>query len=218
MGFLGSFTHGSSIVFPAPRFDPDLVLDAIEAEQCTVLYGVPTMFLSELDANKRRQRSLVSLKKGLASGSLVPTALLGRLKEEMGIETVLNAYGMTETSPVTFGTTFGCPQKQLFESVGTVLPHTSAKIIDSEGQVVLRGTRGQICISGYALQQGYLENPEKTNEVMILDADGTLWMHTGDEGVIDQDGYCRVTGRIKDMIIRGKHTHVLRHVWRQYTD
>lgn len=209
MGFLGAFTHGSSIVFPAPRFDPDLVLDAIEAERCTVLYGVPTMFLSELNANTKRQRDLTSVKKGMAAGSLVPRALMDRLEQEMGIETVLIAYGMTETSPVTLATTLGCPPEHRLDSVGTVLPHTSAKIIDSAGKIVPRGTRGEICTSGYALQQGYLDNLEKTNEVMKRDSNGILWMHTGDEGVFDKDGYCRVTGRIKDMIIRGKLTRAL---------
>lgn len=209
MGFLGSFTHGSSVVFPALRFDPDSVLDAIEAERCTVLYGVPTMLLTELDANTKRRRDLRSLKRGLASGSPVPQALMNRLEKEMGIQTIVIAYGMTETSPVTMATTIGCPPQHRLDSVGTVLPHTSAKIIDSNGQVVPRGTRGEICTSGYALQQGYLDSPEKTNEAMKLDADGILWMHSGDEGVIDKDGYCRVTGRIKDMIIRGRHLDLL---------
>ncbi|KND87610.1 putative acyl-CoA synthetase YngI [Tolypocladium ophioglossoides CBS 100239] len=217
MGFLGSFTNGSSIVFPSPRFDPDLVLDAIEAERCTVLYGVPTMFVAELDANAKRRRNLTSLKTGLASGSPVPQALMNRLEQDMGIQTMLIAYGMTETSPVTFATSFGCPPEHRLDSVGTVFPHTAAKIIDLEGNIVPRGVRGEICTSGYALQQGYLDNEEKTKEAMRMDADGVLWMYTGDEGVIDKDGYCRVTGRIKDMIIRGKHNH-LPMPWRQATN
>ncbi|POR38869.1 Putative acyl-CoA synthetase YngI [Tolypocladium paradoxum] len=191
LGFLGSFTNGSSVVFPAPRFDPDSVLDAIEAERCTVLYGVPTTFVAELDAKAKRRRKLTSLKTGLASGSPVPQALMNRLEQDMGIQKMLIAYGMTETSPVTFATSFGCPPEHRLDSVGTVFPHTAAKIIDLEGNIVHRGVRGEICTSGYALQQGYFDNEEKTNDVMRMDTDGVLWMHTGDEGVIDEDGYCR---------------------------
>lgn len=196
-------------MFPAQRFDPDLVLDAIEAERCTVLYGVPTMFVAALDANAKRRRNLTSLKAGLASGAPVPQALMSRLEQDMGIQKMVIAYGMTETSPVTFATSFECPPEHRLDSVGTVFPHTAAKIIDLEGNIVPRGVRGEICTSGYALQQGYFDNEEKTNEVMRMDADGVLWMHTGDEGVIDKEGYCRVTGRIKDMIIRGKYNHLV---------
>ncbi|QLI67972.1 Acyl-CoA ligase sidI [Metarhizium brunneum] len=203
MGVLGAFTHGSSIVFPSAQFNADLVLDSIESESCTVLYGVPTMFLVELEVNKRRKRDTSSLQKALAAGALVPQAVVRRLKHEMNLETVLIAYGMTETSPVTFGTRFEDPIEQRLTSVGTVFPHTGAKIVDSRGRIVPRGVRGEICTSGYALQKEYLKNAEKTAEVMRADSDGVVWMHTGDEGVIDEQGYCRVTGRIKDMIIRG---------------
>lgn len=204
MGLLGAFTHGSSIVFPSSQFNADLILDSIESERCTVLYGVPTMFVVELEANKKRKRNTSSLKKALAAGSLVPQAVMDRIKREINLDTVLIAYGMTETSPVTFGTGFDDPAEYRLTSVGTVFPHTSAKIIDSKGNIVHRGVRGEICTSGYALQKGYLNNPQKTAEAMRTDRDGVLWMHTGDEGVIDQNGYCRVTGRIKDTIIRGK--------------
>lgn len=204
MGVLGAFTHGSSIVFPSSQFNANLILDSIESEHCTVLYGVPTMFLVELEANKKRRRNMSSLKKALAAGSLVPQTVMNRLKQEMNLETVLIAYGMTETSPVSFGTGFDDPAECRLNSVGTVFPHTRAKIIDLEGNIVPRGVRGEICTSGYGLQKGYLKNPEKTAEAMRSDPDGVLWMHTGDEGIIDDQGYCRVTGRIKDTIIRGK--------------
>ncbi|KID95636.1 long-chain fatty-acid-CoA ligase, partial [Metarhizium majus ARSEF 297] len=203
MGVLGAFTHGSSIVFPSAQFNADLILDSIQLESCTVLYGVPTMFLVELEVNKRRKRDTSSLQKALAAGALVPQAVVRRLKHEMNLETVLIAYGMTETSPVTFGTGFEDPIEQRLTSVGTVFPHTGAKIVDSRGRIVPRGVCGEICTSGYALQKGYLKNAEKTAEAMRADSDGVVWMHTGDEGVIDEQGYCRVTGRIKDMIIRG---------------
>ncbi|KAK4965322.1 hypothetical protein LTR42_012076 [Elasticomyces elasticus] len=207
MGFLGAFTHGATIVFPSQQFDANSVLSAIEAEQCTVLYGVPTMFQAELDVLARTPQKLTSLKTALAAGSPVLPSVIKRLGAEMGIELVLNAYGMTETSPVTFGTCkTDSPQRRL-DSVGTVFPHTGAKIVDMDGSVVSRGTAGEICTSGYSLQKGYLKNVAKTAEVMRTDENGVLWMHTGDEGVIDKDGYCRVTGRIKDMIIRGTVPH-----------
>jgi acyl-CoA synthetase (AMP-forming)/AMP-acid ligase II len=209
MGVLGALTHGSSLVFPSSQFNADLILDSVEFEKCTVLYGVPTMFLVELEANKRRKRNTSSLKTALAAGSLVPQAVMKRMREEMNLENVLIAYGMTETSPVTFATGFEDPLEYRLTSVGTVFPHTKAKIIDSEGNIVPRGVRGEICTSGYGLQKGYLNNPEKTAEAMRPDSDGVLWMHTGDEGVIDHLGYCRVTGRIKDTIIRG----MLNTIW-----
>lgn len=203
MGFLGAFTHGSSIVFPSQQFDPCLVLDAIETERCTILYGVPTMFVAELDANKKQRRDLTSLRTALGAGSLVPQSVLERLEREMGVESLLIMYGMTETSPVTFSTSLRDSRDNLLTTVGTVLPHTAAKIIDHHGRVVPRGVRGEICTSGFALQKGYFVNEEKTHEVMKTDDSGTMWMHTGDEGVIDEAGFCRVTGRIKDLIIRG---------------
>ncbi|KAK3621078.1 hypothetical protein LTR56_023004 [Elasticomyces elasticus] len=203
MGFLGAFTHGATIVFPSQQFDATSVLNGIEAEQCTVLYGVPTMFQAELDVLARMPQKLTSLKTALAAGSPVLPSVIKRLGAEMGIELVLNAYGMTETSPVTFGTCKTDSSQRRLDSVGTVFPHTGAKIVDMDGSIVSRGTAGEICTSGYSLQKGYLKNVAKTAEVMRTDENGVLWMHTGDEGVIDKDGYCRVTGRIKDMIIRG---------------
>ncbi|KAK5738940.1 putative NRPS-like protein biosynthetic cluster [Elasticomyces elasticus] len=203
MGFLGAFTHGATIVFPSQQFDASSVLSAIEAEKCTVLYGVPTMFQAELDVLARIPQKLTSLRTALAAGSPVLPSVIKRLGAEMGIELVLNAYGMTETSPVTFGTCKTDSSQRRLDSVGTVFPHTGAKIVDMDGSIVSRGTAGEICTSGYSLQKGYLKNVAKTAEVMRTDENGVLWMHTGDEGVIDKDGYCRVTGRIKDMIIRG---------------
>ncbi|CZT24279.1 related to acyl-CoA synthetases (AMP-forming)/AMP-acid ligases II [Ramularia collo-cygni] len=205
MGFLGAFTHGSSVVFPSQQFDPAKVLDAIQAERCTILYGVPTMYGAALDVNSKSPRNLSSLKLALAAGSPVPQRVVKRLEEEMGIKGVLIAYGMTETSPVTFATQMSDSFDQRLGNVGTVFPHTTGKIIDLKGEVVPRGVAGEICVSGFTLQQGYLRNAEKTNEVMKTDSAGTRWMHTGDEGIIDAAGYLRVTGRIKDMIIRGKH-------------
>jgi acyl-CoA synthetase (AMP-forming)/AMP-acid ligase II len=204
MGFLDAFTRGCAIVFPSQQFDAGLVVDAVDAERCTVILGVPTMFGAELDALARKGRRLTSLTRALASGAPVPASMVKRLNEEMGIQSVLICYGMTETSPVTFATTVDDPYERRLTTVGRVLPHTKAKVVDLDGNVVPCGVQGEICTSGYALQRGYLKNVVKTDEVMRRDSEGRLWMHTGDKGVIDSEGYCRITGRIKDMIIRGK--------------
>lgn len=204
MGFLGGFTHGSTVVFPSDHFDPDMVLDAIFMEKCTALLGVPTMFVAELEAYKHKQYKITTVKTGLAAGSMVPMALMQQLETQMGIKGMLIAYGMTETSPVTFMTSLDDSHQRRLESIGKVMPHTRAKIIDKNGKIVPRGVRGEICTSGYALQRGYWQNKAKTQEVMRYDEDGVLWMHTGDEGVIDGEGYCAITGRLKDIIIRGK--------------
>ncbi|KAK4555534.1 hypothetical protein LTR86_007287 [Recurvomyces mirabilis] len=203
MGFLGALTHGCTIVYPSQQFDAEAVIHAVETERCTVIYGVPTMFNTELDVLAKAGRKLSTLRVALAAGSPVLPTTMKRIEKEMGIKSVLIAYGMTETSPVTFNTNPDDTLDRLLKTVGTVLPHTGAKIVDAAGKTLPCGVAGEICTSGYALQQGYYKNPAKTAEVMRTDADGILWMHTGDEGIIDADGYCRVTGRLKDMIIRG---------------
>jgi acyl-CoA synthetase (AMP-forming)/AMP-acid ligase II len=210
MGFLAAFTHGSSIVFPSASFDAGAVLDSIAAEKCTTILGVPTMYLAELELNQKKKVKITTVKNALAAGSPVPQAVMNRLYREMGIKDVLIAYGMTETSPVTFMTSSTDSPKQRLKTVGTILPHTTAKIVDKQGNIVPRSLRGEICVSGYALQKGYFENEPKTKEVMQLDGNGVLWMHTGDEGFIDEKGYCTITGRIKDVIIRGKRLQDLR--------
>ena len=142
MGFLGAFTNGASIVFPSDNFDPASVLDAIENEQCTILLGVPTMFLAELDENKKRKRNLNSLRTGLAAGSSVPLALMNRLEKEMNVKGIPIAYGMTETSPVTFMTSFNDTQERRLSIIGRVIAHTQAKILGSDGKVApLRSAR-----------------------------------------------------------------------------
>nr|POE53256.1 putative acyl-coa synthetase yngi [Quercus suber] len=211
LAFLGALTHGSAVVFPSQQFDPVMVLEAIELEECTVVYGVPTMYIAELDANLRKPRHIKSLRLALAGGAPVPAEVVKRLRMEMGIGSVLNAYGMTETSPTTFLTSDTDSFQQQLETVGTVLPHTSMKIVDTEGKTVLRGVAGEICTSGYALQQGYLKNAQKTQEAMRSDSNGVLWMHTGDEGILDSAGYLRVTGRMKDIIIREIEDRLLSH-------
>ena len=205
MGFLGAFTHGAQIIFPSDQFDPDEVLDTLHEHQCTALLGVPTMFIAEIEANKVKKYEISSVRTGLAAGSSVAPSLMTQLEREFGVKGMLIAYGMTETSPITFMTSLQDGAERRATTVGTVLPHTVAKVIDRQGSILPRGKRGELCTSGYALQTGYYNNPAKTNDAMIRDETGVLWMHTGDEGMIDEEGYCSVTGRIKDMIIRGKY-------------
>ncbi|OGE51422.1 hypothetical protein PENARI_c013G02871 [Penicillium arizonense] len=203
LGFLSSFTHGSSIVFPSDFFDVKKVVDAVISEDATVLLGVPTMYVSELEVISKTGQKPRRLRTGLASGSAVSQGLMHELREKMGVEKMLIAYGMTETSPVTFITSIDDDDVKRTTTVGRVLPHTAAKVVDNEGRIVARGERGELCTSGFVLQKGYWENEEKTKEAMRRDENGVLWMHTGDEAFLDQDGYAHITGRIKDLIIRG---------------
>ena len=204
MAFLSGLLHGTTVVFPSDHFNANAVLDAVSRYQCTTLLGVPTMFIAELEALQSRSVPITSLRKGLIAGSTISHTLMTRLSENMGLNDMAIAYGMTETAPVSFMTAADDALDKRNETVGRVMPHTQAKIIDSLGETVHCGVRGELCVSGYGLQKGYLNNEAKTAEVMKTDKDGILWMHTGDECIIDSEGYCRVTGRIKDIIIRGK--------------
>ncbi|KAJ5385960.1 acetyl-CoA synthetase-like protein [Penicillium cosmopolitanum] len=203
LGFLDTYTHGSTIVFPSDFFDVGKVVDALVEEDVTVLLGVPTMYISELEVMEKTGQRPRRLRTGLASGSTVSQSLMDQLREKMGVEKMLIAYGMTETSPVTFITSLSDPESKATRTVGRVIPHTSAKVIDSNGKLLGRGERGELCTSGFALQKGYWKNKEKTKESMKEDENGVLWMHTGDEAILDDDGYAHITGRIKDIIIRG---------------
>lgn len=204
MGFLSSFFYGSSIVFPSDYFHAGKVVDAIVNEDVTVLLGVPTMYMAELEVMRETGQRPRRLRTGLASGSPVSQTLMNQLRETMGVDKMLIAYGMTETSPVSFITSLEDSDEKRTTTVGRVFPHTGAKIIDQNGKIVPRGQRGELCTSGFVLQKGYWKNEEKTREVMRTDENGVLWMHTGDEAMIDADGYAHITGRIKDLIIRGK--------------
>ncbi|KAK7419599.1 hypothetical protein QQX98_003190 [Neonectria punicea] len=203
MGFLASFCHGSSIVFPSDSFNAARVLDAVVSEKATALLGVPTMFIAELDELTEHSHPITTIRTGLAAGSPVPPSLMASLRKRMNIQSMLIAYGMTETSPVTFITALDDSEEKMFGSIGKVLPHTGAKIVDGEGNVVPIGARGEICTSGFALQKGYWNDDAKTREAMRQDENGIVWMHTGDEGFIDAEGYGHITGRVKDLIIRG---------------
>ncbi|KAJ0322525.1 hypothetical protein COL5a_008755 [Colletotrichum fioriniae] len=186
------------------QFTSEATLSAVLKEKATALLGVPSMFLAELEALQKSGSPINTLRTGLIAGSPVPASLMTDVRDKMHVEGILIAYGMTETSPVTFITSLEDGYEKRNTSVGRALPHIAAKVVDAQGTIVPRGTRGELCTSGFALQKGYWDDQEKTNEVMKVDENGVVWMHTGDEGLIDTDGYAHITGRIKDLIIRGR--------------
>ncbi|CUA74535.1 hypothetical protein RSOLAG22IIIB_05595 [Rhizoctonia solani] len=200
------FTSGTTGLPKAvSSFSPKEIVRTVSDERCTALHGVPTHFIGVLDELDRVGSSvdMSSLRTGIAAGSPVPIDLMRKLIERLNLHDLTIAYGMTETSPVSFQTTPYDRLEMRVESVGKVQPHVHAKIIDEHGVIVPVGVPGELCISGYLLQKGYWENPEQTSAVMKNDEEGTLWMHTGDQAVLDQEGYLKITGRIKDLIIRG---------------
>jgi len=199
MGVLGCVTHGAAMVFPDEAFDPGSVLDAVEAERCTALYGVPTMFIAELDHPSFSGRDLSSLRTGVMAGAPCPEAVMRRVIADMNMKDVTICYGMTETSPVSFQSMPDDDIERRVTTVGAIHPYVEVKIVDTDGHVVERGVQGELLTRGYSVMRGYWDEPEKTREAI----DGAGWMHTGDLAVMDADGYCRITGRVKDMIIRG---------------
>ncbi len=200
MGNLGATSHGSAIVIPAPLFDPEATLKAVQAERATSLYGVPTMFIAELGVDNFASFDLSSLRTGLMAGSPCPVEVMKRVQSEMHMSEVGIAYGMTETSPVSTQTRRDDDLERRTETVGRVMPHIEIKIVDpASGLTVARGATGELCTRGYSVMSGYWDEPDKTAEV--IDAAG--WMHTGDLAVMRDDGYVNIVGRIKDMVIRG---------------
>jgi len=199
MGVLTCTTHGAAMVFPGEGFDPGDVLQAIAAERCTALHGVPTMFIGELDHPEFANTDLSSLRTGIMAGAPCPIEVMKRVQKEMNMGEVTIAYGMTETSPVSFQSGTDDPLDKRVSTVGRVMRHVQVKIIDEDGKVVARGERGELCTRGYSVMHGYWNEPEKTAD--SIDSGG--WMHTGDLAVIDDEGYCNIVGRVKDMIIRG---------------
>ena len=199
MGNLASLTLGATMVYPGEGFDPLATLKTIEAEQCTTLYGVPTMFIAELDHPEFARFDLKSLRTGIMAGAPCPIEVMKRVNAEMNMGEVTIAYGMTETSPVSFQSAVDDPVERRVSTVGRIHPHVEVKVVDLEGKVVPRGERGELCTRGYSVMLGYWDELEKTADV--LDQNG--WMHTGDLAVIDEEGYCNIVGRIKDMVIRG---------------
>jgi fatty-acyl-CoA synthase len=200
MGNLGSTTHGACIVIPAPGFDPAATLAAVEAERCTSLYGVPTMFIAELALPDFASYDLSSLRTGIMAGSPCPVEVMKRVLSEMHMTEVTICYGMTETSPVSTQTTADDDMERRVSTVGRVHPHVEIKVIDPEtGLVLPRGSHGELCTRGYSVMLGYWNEPDKTAEAI----DAGRWMHTGDLAVMDEAGYLNIVGRIKDMVIRG---------------
>lgn len=199
MGNLASVTLGTTMVYPGEGFDPLTTLRTIEQEKCTALYGVPTMFIAELDHPEFATFNLNSLRTGIMAGAPCPIEVMKRVNTEMNMREVTIAYGMTETSPVSFQSATDDPLERRVSTVGRIHPHVEVKVVDLEGKIVKRGERGELCTRGYSVMLGYWEESEKTADV--LDANG--WMHTGDLATIDDEGYCNIVGRIKDMVIRG---------------
>jgi fatty-acyl-CoA synthase len=199
IGVLGAFTCGACLC-PVVAFDPKSVLETVHRERCTALYGVPTMFIAELECPDFAQYDLTSLRTGMMAGALCPEPLMRRVMTDMHLPEITIAYGMTESSPGITMTPRESSIAQRSQTVGQVLPELEVKIVDAAtGETVPAGSRGELCCRGYNVMKGYYNNPEATRAA--LDPDG--WLHTGDEASIDPDGYYRITGRIKDIIIRG---------------
>ncbi len=199
MGVLGCLTHGTAMVFPGEGFDPLATLQTVAEERCTALYGVPTMFIAQLDHPEFARFDLSALRTGIMAGAPCPIEVMRRCIEVMHLRDITIAYGMTETSPVSFQTTPDDPIERRVSTVGRVHPHLEVKIVDAEGKLVPPGTPGELCTRGYSVMLGYWDDTERSAQAI----DRAGWMHTGDLATIDAEGYCAIVGRIKDMVIRG---------------
>lgn len=196
---LKALTHGASVVYPDEAFEPGSVLAAVADEGATLLGSVPTMWMAQLDHPDFARFDVSTLRGGFIGGAPCPIELMHRIRNEMGVDDIAIVYGMTETSPVSFQTALDDSVERRVSTVGRVHHHTEARIVDGEGRTVPRGVQGEILTRGYLVMHGYWDDPEKTREA--IDAAG--WMHTGDLGVMDDEGYLKITGRAKDMLIRG---------------
>lgn len=199
MGTLGCVTRGATMIIPGEGFDPESTLKAIAKEQCTAVYGVPTMFVAMLAHPEFSNFDLSRLRTGIMAGAPCPVEVMKRVQSGMNMEQVTIAYGMTETSPVSFQSATDDPLAKRVSSVGRIHPHVQVRIIDEQGQIVPVGTQGELCTRGYSVMLGYWDDQAQTDA--SIDAQG--WMHTGDLATIDAEGYCNITGRVKDMIVRG---------------
>jgi fatty-acyl-CoA synthase len=199
IGNLGCLTHGAAMVYPGEGFEPLAALETIAEERCTAVYGVPTMFIAEMDHPDFAKFDLTSLRTGMMAGSPCPIEVMKRACTSMHLTEIVIGYGMTETSPASFASATDDPIERRVSTVGTVLPHVEAKIVDAEGRIVPRGIAGELLTRGYLVMLGYWNDDEKTREAI----DAGRWMHTGDLATIDAEGYCNIVGRIKDMVIRG---------------
>jgi fatty-acyl-CoA synthase len=199
LGNLAALTHGACMVFPGEGFDPLATLQAVAEERCTALHGVPTMFIAQLDHPEFARFDLSSLRTGIMAGSPCPIEVMKRAVAQMNLSEITIAYGMTETSPVSFQSSIEDPLERRVSTVGRIQPHIEVKIVDPSGRIVRRGTPGELLTRGYSVMLGYWDDAERTREAI----DAARWMHTGDLATIDDEGYCNIVGRIKDMIIRG---------------
>lgn len=199
MGNLACVTHGASMIYPGQGFDPLRTLQAVSEERCTVLYGVPTMFIAQLEHQQFEEFNTKCLRTGIMAGAPCPIEIMRRVNDLMNMREITICYGMTETSPVSYQSSRSDSLEVRATTVGHIHPHIESKIVDAEGRIVARGATGEICTRGYSVMLGYWHDAEQTAEV--IDAAG--WMHTGDLGSMDSAGNCTIVGRIKDMVIRG---------------
>jgi fatty-acyl-CoA synthase len=199
LGNLACTTHGTAMVYPGEGFDPLATLQTVAEERCTGLHGVPTMFIAQLEHPDFAKFDLSSLRTGIMAGAPCPIEVMRRCMREMHLREITIAYGMTETSPVSTQTTTDDPVERRVATVGRVHPHIEVKIIDADGRIVPRGTAGEFCTRGYSVMLGYWNDTERTAQAI----DAARWMHTGDLATMDDEGYCKIVGRIKDMVIRG---------------
>ncbi|KHK57041.1 AMP-binding protein [Burkholderia sp. A9] len=198
LAVLACVSKGAAMVFPGEAFDPVATLAAVADERCTALHGVPTMFIAELDHPEFAKFDLSTLRTGIMAGSPCPIETMKRVVSQMHLSEITIAYGMTETSPVSFQSSTDDPLEKRTTTVGRIQPHLEVKIVDPDGDVVSVGATGELCTKGYSVMLGYWDDDAKTREVLV---DG--WMHTGDLATLDADGYCNIVGRLKDMVIRG---------------
>ncbi len=208
LGYMATATHGSAIIFPTEAFDPVASLKAVQEEKATGLYGVPTMFLAMLELINKGTipyEGFQYLRTGIGAGTSIPAELMRKLHRVLNLTELTICYGMTETSPVSAMTRTDDPIEKRINTVGRLLPHVEAKVVDpfDHAKILPIGERGELAVHGYLVMKEYWGQPEKTAAVMIKDDEGKVWMHTGDEASMDADGYVSITGRIKDLIIRG---------------
>ncbi len=199
LGNLACVTHGAAMVSPSEGFDPVAALEAVEAERCTGLHGVPTMFIAMLDHPEFARFDLKTLRTGIMAGSPCPVEVMRRVVDKMHMREVTIAYGMTETSPVSFQSAYNDPIERRVSTVGRILPHLEVKIVDQDGHIVQPGVPGELLTRGYSVMRGYWDDPAATAGAI----DAARFMHTGDLATIDAEGYCNIVGRLKDMVIRG---------------
>lgn len=199
LGVLACTAVGAAMIFPGAAFDAEDTLRAVQAQRCTALHGVPTMFISMLDHARFHDFDLGSLRTGIMAGAPCPIETMRRVVDEMHMNEVTIAYGMTETSPISFQSGVDDPIDRRVSTVGRIQPHAEVKIVDDAGRIAAVGARGELCTRGYLVMRGYWDDPERTREAI----DEAGWMHTGDLATIDTDGYCNIVGRVKDMLIRG---------------